>query len=80
MDVAQQIIAMSGKSDVEIQFTGLRGGEKLHEELFGDDQVVRRTAHDLVRAVEVPPLAGADVTPEVDWSQATTDFMLGGAG
>ena len=32
-DVARQLIAMSGR-DVEIVFTGLRPGEKLHEELL----------------------------------------------
>ncbi len=36
LDVAQQMIEMSGRTDVEIVFTGLRDGEKLHEELFGD--------------------------------------------
>ena len=34
LDVAQRMIALSGKQ-VEIVFTGLRPGEKLHEELVG---------------------------------------------
>ena len=39
LDVAKRMIAMSGK-DIEIVFTGLREGEKLHEELIG------RSEHD----------------------------------
>src|SRR5699024_10944449 len=34
LDVAQRMIAMSGKN-IEIVYTGLREGEKLHEELVG---------------------------------------------
>jgi dTDP-glucose 4,6-dehydratase len=35
LDVAKRMIAQSGK-DIEIVFTGLRHGEKLHEELVGE--------------------------------------------
>ena len=74
VEVAQQIIQMSGQSGVEIVFTGLRPGEKLHEELFGDDEVVRPTAHEMVRAVTVPPLGVDEVPGHADWSA-----VLGGA-
>ncbi|OMH24090.1 polysaccharide biosynthesis protein [Tersicoccus phoenicis] len=38
LDVAQRMIAMSGR-EVDIVYTGLRHGEKLHEELIGSDEV-----------------------------------------
>ena len=37
VDVAKQLIEQSG-NPVEIVYTGLRDGEKLHEDLFGDDE------------------------------------------
>jgi FlaA1/EpsC-like NDP-sugar epimerase len=44
LDVAQRMIAMSGK-DVKIIFTGLRQGEKLHEELIGQNETDERPHH-----------------------------------
>jgi len=44
LDVARQMIATSGK-DIEIVFTGLRPGEKLHEELVGYLEVDARPLH-----------------------------------
>ncbi|RLG47416.1 MAG: hypothetical protein DRN92_03260, partial [Thermoproteota archaeon] len=38
--------------DIEIIFTGLRQGEKLHEELFNHDERIERTTHPkILRAV-----------------------------
>ena len=44
LDVAQRMIAMSGKK-VEIVYTGLRPGEKLHEELVGIGELDERPLH-----------------------------------
>ena len=47
-DLARQVIRMSGfipDTDIEIEYTGLRPGEKLYEELFHDEEVLGETAH-----------------------------------
>ncbi len=48
VDLARQMIRLSGLSpdkDVEIVFTGLRPGEKMHEELFHDAEALMPTSH-----------------------------------
>ncbi|GAA4485838.1 nucleoside-diphosphate sugar epimerase/dehydratase [Microbacterium panaciterrae] len=44
LEVAKRMITMSGKK-LEIVFTGLRHGEKLHEELVGDRERLERPFH-----------------------------------
>ncbi|MGO1592422.1 MAG: nucleoside-diphosphate sugar epimerase/dehydratase [Ancrocorticia sp.] len=44
LDIAHRMIAMSGQ-DIEIVFTGLRDGEKLHEELTGTGETTERPYH-----------------------------------
>ena len=56
-DVAAQLIAMDGRP-INILFTGLRPGEKLHEELFGSHEQDSRPVHPLVSHVPVPALDG----------------------
>jgi FlaA1/EpsC-like NDP-sugar epimerase len=60
-DVARLLICRAHRSDVEIVYTGLRAGEKLHEELFGPGEIRDyRPSHPLVSHVTVPPLALLD--------------------
>ena len=55
VDVARQLMEQSGRR-VPITFTGLRDGEKMHEELFGDGEPHDvRPEHQLVSHVPVPP-------------------------
>ncbi|MDR7252072.1 FlaA1/EpsC-like NDP-sugar epimerase [Nocardioides sp. BE266] len=56
VDVARQLIAMSGKN-VDIVYTGLREGEKLHEILFGGAESDERSKHPLVSHSVVSPLS-----------------------
>jgi FlaA1/EpsC-like NDP-sugar epimerase len=56
-NVARLLISRAQRSDVEIVYTGLRAGEKLHEELFAAAEVSDyRPSHPLVSHVSVPPL------------------------
>ncbi|ABK19033.1 polysaccharide biosynthesis protein [Syntrophobacter fumaroxidans] len=50
-DMAQDLIRLSGKQpgrDIEIQFTGLREGEKLYEELITLDEGIVNTRHEKI--------------------------------
>ena len=47
MDVAHRMIEMSGK-DVRIEYSGLRPGEKLHEELTSLEEVAEKSAHSMI--------------------------------
>jgi len=58
--VAKQM-AEQANSPVEIVYTGLRPGEKLHEELFGDGERDHRPLHPQISHVEVPPLKPENV-------------------
>lgn len=55
LDVANRMIAESGKK-IEIQFTGLRPGEKMHEVLFNDNEAGTKRDHSMITHVPVPPL------------------------
>jgi FlaA1/EpsC-like NDP-sugar epimerase len=54
-DVARQVAGQAPRP-VDIVFTGLRPGEKLHEELFADGEHDLRPLHPLISHVAVPPL------------------------
>ncbi len=51
LDLARSLIRLSGKSehDVKIQFTGLRDGEKLNEELFYEHENVTPTSCEKIK-------------------------------
>ena len=73
-DVAKQLVANSGKA-IDIEIVGLRAGEKVHEELFGDGETDIRPAHPLISQVVVPPIATAAVQAlPIDARQSMIDL------
>ena len=68
VDVAERMIALSGKN-IEVVFTGLRAGEKMHEELIGDGEMDRRPIHPLISHVSVPQLR-PDLIETEPWARS----------
>jgi len=65
-DVARRLIARSGKL-IEIQYTGLRPGEKLHEQLLGIDEVAVTRTHPMIMHTHVAPVEPTSIlTLDVD--------------
>ncbi len=60
VDVARQLIEQSG-TPVNIVYTGLRPGEKLHEEVYGDGEPRHHRRHPMVFHVPVPELTDDDI-------------------
>jgi FlaA1/EpsC-like NDP-sugar epimerase len=54
-DIASQLMHLAGRT-APVVYTGLRPGEKLHEELFGDGECGDRPLHPDISHVTVPPM------------------------
>jgi FlaA1/EpsC-like NDP-sugar epimerase len=51
VDLAEQLIKLSGKTpytQVKINFTGIRAGEKLYEEIFHNSELLKKTANEKI--------------------------------
>jgi hypothetical protein len=57
-EVARRV---SETAPVPIVYTGLRPGEKLHEQLLGAGEIDERPVHPLISHVPAPPLSPAEV-------------------
>jgi FlaA1/EpsC-like NDP-sugar epimerase len=81
MDLARDVTRLSGRDpdSQPIEFTGLRPGEKLHEELFYDqEQVVPTSSPKVMRAVadEPPTDIRACVGRLLEYATGTHDVEL----
>jgi FlaA1/EpsC-like NDP-sugar epimerase len=59
MELAQNMIRLSGKEpgrEIEIAISGIRPGEKLHEELWGGHETVSGTEHPKIRKLTCPAI------------------------
>lgn len=67
LDIARRMIAASGK-DIQIVFTGLREGEKLHEELIGLGESDSRPKHPKISHTRINPMS-PDVLDYTGWER-----------
>ncbi len=52
-DLAKRMIELSGRSDVQIVYSGLRPGEKLYEEVLSNTENTEPTEHERIRIAKV---------------------------
>ncbi|MFA6178261.1 MAG: nucleoside-diphosphate sugar epimerase/dehydratase [Candidatus Methylopumilus sp.] len=74
VDLARDMIKLSGlhEDEIEIQFTGLRPGEKLYEELLADDEHTLPTHHEKLRIAVARTADKAWVKALLKWIEAAT--------
>lgn len=72
-DLAKDMIKLSGFDDgeISIEFTGLRPGEKLFEELLTDDEHSQTTTHSKVRVARVKQFDTAMLAPLLSWIKSS---------
>jgi FlaA1/EpsC-like NDP-sugar epimerase/dTDP-4-amino-4,6-dideoxygalactose transaminase len=74
-DVARRMIEAADRP-VEICYTGMRPGEKLHEVLLGEDEPDVRPAHPLISHAPVPPLDPLELQFLLNGSRDDLDVMV----
>ena len=65
-DLAKRMIQLSGRTDVKIEYTGLRHGEKLYEELLATRENTKPTSHDKIMIASVREYDYVDVADDID--------------
>jgi len=76
LDMATTLIRLSGRRDIDINYTGLRPGEKISEDLFSMHADRRATTNPLVSSVDVPTLcADAVQSLAMNSHQVAADWM-----
>ncbi len=75
LDLAKRMIRLSGSYDVKIEFTGLRHGEKLYEELLNTKENTKPTHHEKIMIANVQEYDYQVVKDQIDSLIATSyDF------
>ena len=65
-DLAKRMIALSGAKNVKIEYTGLREGEKLYEEVLNELEGTKPTFHEKIRIASVREYDFDEVSKEID--------------
>lgn len=65
-DLAKKMIQLSGAKNVKIEYTGLRDGEKLFEEVLNDEEITKPTFHKKIQIAQVRQYDYNDVSKQID--------------
>ena len=65
-DLAKRMIMLSGAKHVRIEYTGLREGEKLYEEVLNELEGTKPSFHEKIRIAEVREYDYDDVSRQID--------------
>ena len=65
-DLAERMIRLSGAKNVKIEYTGLREGEKLYEEVLNAKENTKPTFHKKIRIAEVREYDYDEVSRQID--------------
>jgi FlaA1/EpsC-like NDP-sugar epimerase len=75
VDLARDLIRLSGlkEEDIKIEFSGLRPGEKLYEELLADSEHTLETPHPKLRIAQARTVDAGWVSELLKWAGSTKD-------
>ena len=85
VELAERMIELAGfkvGEDIQIEFTGLRPGEKLYEEVLSNKENTEETSHDKIRIARVREYNYAEVAEsisrlkELAYNMQTTDLVV----
>lgn len=65
-DLAKRMINLSGRPDIEIEYTGLRPGEKLYEEVLNPEEIERDTNNPKIHVARVRQVEWETVNDQID--------------
>jgi FlaA1/EpsC-like NDP-sugar epimerase len=66
LDLAKKMIRLSGRPDIKVEFTGLRHGEKLYEELLATKENTKPTSHDKIMIANVREYDFDDISEDIN--------------